>query len=132
MSTRAVVIFRSGWDNRHQAMIYRHSDGYPGGLGEDIQTFLDELEQTVPDNRFYDYGYLAAKWVVWDCTRYVAQMNTGLRDCAPNCGYLDFLGCGIIQEEPGDIEYRYIVQCGDTDSTSSDSGARPKVTCQEV
>lgn len=40
MSTRAVVNFCDGSKKHIRAKIYRHSDGYPEGLGKDLKEFL--------------------------------------------------------------------------------------------
>ena len=55
MSTRATVHFqRSGKD---EAIVSRHSDGYPAGLGAALDEFLLEC-QKLQDNRFEDPSYL--------------------------------------------------------------------------
>jgi len=62
MSTQATVHFQE--NGKTEAIIYRHTDGYPEGLGEDLQTFLNEVNK-LKDKRFDDPSYLAAKFVVW-------------------------------------------------------------------
>lgn len=107
MSTRAAIHFEDSRGKAH-AIVYRHSDGYPEGLGKDIDEFVTEVRSYVIDNRFNDPSYLAAKWVVWDCKRYVEGLSKmGLR----SGHYLDFLGCGILLDDPFDIAYRYHVVC---------------------
>jgi len=103
-----------------EAKIYRHSDGYPEGLGQDLLEFLRELKNNVLDNRFDDAGYLAAKWVVRDAT-----MNRRYTNGEPHD--LNFLGVGVVAADPGDIEYRYEVFCGDFD----DDGL-PKVMVYDI
>ena len=132
MSTRATIHFETiqtrEWDavNRKaidlatpkvvtDAIVYRHSDGYPEGLGQDLKAFILRV-RTLKDTRLGDASYLAAKWVVFDTHRYrefdIAQVKADpswadfLGD--PN-DPLNFLGCGIVMEDPGDIEYRYHV-----------------------
>ena len=106
MSTRACVHFMQYGEA--EARIYRHSDGYPEGLGQDLLEFLRELKDNVRDNRFNDAGYLAAKWVVRDATMNRQYANGEAHD-------LNFLGVGVVAEDPGDIEYRYEVLCDDFD-----------------
>lgn len=106
MSTRACVHFMQ--NGGAEAKIYRHSDGYPEGLGQDLLGFLQELKDNVRDNRFNDAGYLAAKWVVRDATFNRQYANGEPHD-------LNFLGVGVVAEDPGDIEYRYEVLCDDFD-----------------
>lgn len=106
MSTRAVVHFREG--GATIAMVYRHPDGYPEGLGQDLLDFLSEVQENVQDTRFGDPSYLAAKWVVRDAQRYAGKFTAGERIQAHS---LDFLSVGIVMQEPGDIEFRYFVNC---------------------
>ena len=110
MSTRAAIHFQ--FDSVDYAIISRHCDGYPEGLGKDIQDFLDDVSE-LEDNRFGDPSYLAAKWVVWDSQRTGTTVT------------LDFLGVGIVMEDPGDIEYKYLVECHNGDK-------RPEVKCVKV
>jgi len=107
MSTRACVHFMQ--NGEAEAKIYRHSDGYPEGLGQDLLGFLQELKTNVTDNRFTDAGYLAAKWVVRD-----AMENRQYANGEPH--NLNFLGVGIVAEDPTDIEYHYEVLCNDFDA----------------
>ena len=107
MSTRACVHFMQ--NGEAEAKIYRHSDGYPEGLGQDLLVFLNELKDNVRDNRFNEAGYLAAKWVVRD-----AMENRQYANGEPH--NLNFLGVGVVSQDPTDIEYRYEVLCGDFDA----------------
>ena len=98
MSTRATVHFC--WDEKTTgAIVYRHCDGYPDGLGKDLKTFLKEVKDNVQDTRFNDPHYLAAKFVVWQAGKYAKKHP------------LDFLSIGIMLEDAGDIEYKYSVIC---------------------
>ena len=118
MSTRACVHFMQ--NGGAEAKIYRHSDGYPEGLGQDLLGFLQELKDNVRDNRFNDAGYLAAKWVVCDATMNRHYANGETHD-------LNFLGVGVVAEDPTDIEYRYEVLCGDLDANGL-----PKVMMYDI
>lgn len=119
MSTRATVHFADADGTR--AIVYRHSDGYPEGLGNDLQEFLADVSKALNDTRFNDPSYLAAKWVVWDAERHCEYFH-GLKNGTSRLG---FLGVGIVLKDPGDIEYRYTVLCTGRDT-------QPTVTCEEV
>lgn len=70
MSTRANIHFMDEYGTA--SIIYRHSDGYPSGLGVDLHKFLDEAAK-LQDNRFDDPEYLAAKYLVWQAGEYVQR-----------------------------------------------------------
>lgn len=101
MSTRSTTHFLD--DGEIIAIVYRHSDGYPEGAGTDLLRFIDECAK-LPDPRFGDPSYLAAKYVV-----FLAEMFNRNQ----NANRLDFLSVGVCMQDPGDIEYRYTVECGD-------------------
>ncbi len=107
MSTRCMINFCEG--KQIAAKIYRHYDG--GDVGEDLELFFDEVEEQCEDTRFYDAEYLAAKFVVWQASKYSKDKN------------LNFLGLGVSMEDHGDIEYIWFVDC--------DSKERPKVRVKE-
>jgi len=136
MSTRATIHFESRrtrrWDPdtgesvtldepvvETEAIIYRHSDGYPEGLGLDLVRFINEVRQ-LQDTRLSDPAYLAAKWIVFDVSEYHAHMTTSNEQRKANgekpyyadpVPRLDFLSIGVVMSDPGDIEYRYHVIC---------------------
>jgi len=86
-------------------MVYRHGDGYVEGLGQSLLEFLIDCK-SLPDSRLTDASYLAAKWVVYDSQEY------GKRGDGQGDGYtLNFLSVGIVSREPGDIEFRYTIDC---------------------
>ena len=118
MSTRAIVHFMQ--NGEIEARIYRHSDGYPEGLGQDLVAFLQELKDNVRDNRFNDAGYLAAKGGGRDATYNRQYANGEPHD-------LNFLGVGVVSADPGDIEYRYEVMGDDYDANGL-----PKVMVYDV
>ena len=106
MSTRANVHFVYGQaESAIAANIYVHSDGYPEGLGQDILDFLTVLEGNVPDNRFGDPEYLAAKFLVWK-----ANMNREGKN-SKNSHLLGFTGVAPCIVDHTDIEYIYTVFC---------------------
>ena len=116
MSTRATIHFRSYGET--EAIVYRHSDGYPAGLGKDLKLFFKDVkaqcEGTMNGTRFNDPAYLAAKFVVWQADKY----------CKDIFGKLNFVGIGVCLEDPGDIQYRYILECTDDKP--------PKITIEEI
>jgi hypothetical protein len=124
MSTRATVHFTYADENKPTAIVYRHSDGYPEGLGKDLEKFFDAVEAQTSDTRFDDPSYLAAKFVVWQADQYTVKYDRSSPEPKETKGnMLDFLSVGIVMSDPGDIEYRYTVKCGH---------ARPKVICRKA
>jgi len=115
MSTRAVVNFVDTYSPQPVAKVYRHCDGYPDGLGEDLKRFFAHVENTLVDTRFEDPSYLAAKWLVWD------SMQTYNYDRE---NPLDFTTIGIVMETPADAQFEYDVVC---------TGANiPHLVCIEI
>jgi len=112
------------------AKIYRHGDGYPDGLGKDLQAFLDLVKATLKDTRFNDASYLAAKWVVHDAGRMAKYQNYDFntRTYGPVTNPLQFLSVGIMMEDPGDIEYSYDVIC----NGNFDKETMPTIICHRV
>lgn len=112
MSTRATIHFHDKGSDEPEAIVYRHNDGYPEGLGLDLRRFIAEVRANVKDSRFTDPSYLSAKWIVFDAAQH--------RECSSkwNNGNpvhdLDFLSIGVCSKDPGDIEYRYHVICDGT------------------
>lgn len=106
MSTRATVHFQEGGETL--AIVYRHYDGQPdnSGLAYDLGRFFKEVQRHTDDTRFNDASYLAAKFVVWQATEYKGN------------GALDFLGIGVVLEDPEDIAFRYLVACDSSDTPS--------------
>ena len=96
MGTRATVCF---WqEGELTAQVFRSGDGFPSGLGADLQVFLQiELRDNPNDTRFDDMGVLAARWVHYEMTHYAAT-------------HMDQVA--IIMEEYDDVEYRYHVSYG--------------------
>src|SRR5208282_1195712 len=116
MSTRSTTHFiDSEFSQKPIAIVYRHSDGYPEGAGMDIVRFLKACK-ALPDSRLNDPSYLAAKYVV-----FLADMFNGRAKSK-----LDFISVGILSEDPGDIEYRYVIDCGNLVK------GLPTVTCYAV
>ena len=106
MSTRCTTHFRDTLDGETTAIVYRHHDGYPEGAGVDLVKFVKDVksqcEGTSYGTRFNDESYLAAKYLTFLVTNGYKYDET-----KP----LDFGGVGILNQDPMDIEYRYIVVC---------------------
>jgi len=114
MSTRCTVHFHYRDNQEPEAIVYRHSDGYPNsqhGVPASLERFFTDVETQTKDTRFNDPTYLAAKYVVWQANEYSGDEM------------LDFLSVGVMQSDPGDIEYRYHIWC------NSD---KPNVTWEKV
>lgn len=128
MSTRCSIHFT--WGAEVQANVYRHSDGYPDGddgVLASLERFFAAVEQQArADTRFEDPSYLAAKFVVWQAGMKATRLNphTFKPEPAPP---LAFTGVGVQIEDPGDIAYRYRVDC-----RIDANGARPAVTWQKA
>jgi hypothetical protein len=114
MSTRSTTHFVYG--ERTEAIIYRHSDGYPEGAGKDIFRFFDDVRSQTKDTRFGDPSYLASKYVVWLADQFRNSRNL-----------LDFLSVGVTQKDPDDIEFRYTIDCAHLDQHGT-----PSVTCYDI
>jgi len=113
MSTRSTTHFV---EHDLRAIVYRHHDGYPRGHGADLWRFLTHVQGYCTDTRFGDAPYLASKLVVWLAHQYAFTYRRDEGVLAPRPSHpLDFLSVGIVQADPGDIEYRYVVDCGHRD-----------------
>jgi len=99
MSTRATIHFEQTYGNP-EAIVYRHFDGYPEGLGNALEEFLDESQMSDRDPMFDQPKYLAARWVAWDI----------LRD---HLTIYESTDTGIVLHDPPDIVYRYHMICRD-------------------
>jgi hypothetical protein len=98
-----------------QAIVYRHSDGYPEGAGRDINQFLNECKK-LKDPRLDDASYLAAKYVV-----FLANMFNN-----SHASRLDFIGVGIVDATFDDFAYSYTIDCGKLDAKG-----KPEVLCYD-
>jgi hypothetical protein len=125
MSTRSTTHFQE--NGQDIAIVYRHSDGYPEGAGVDLLRFIGECAK-LQDSRLSDPSYLAAKYVVFLADMFNRTMKkvNGEYKYVKSKSKLEFLGVGVLMEDPGDIRYRYIVDCGNI------VDGKPKVTCNPV
>lgn len=101
MGTRATVHFKYVDEEKPEAIVYRHGDGHPDGLGKDLYRFLEDVKNQCADTRFNDPSYLAAKYVVWQAGEYSKDKTKPL----------DFLSVGVVLEDPDDITFRYTLHC---------------------
>jgi hypothetical protein len=125
MSTRSTTHFCYGEST--EAIVYRHSDGYPEGAGKDLIRFLETCRDTLKDTRLNDPTFLAAKYVVFLAREFNYSFNEN-RERVPNDNPFDFLSVGVCMQDPGDIEYRYLVDC----SNIGPDTKLPRVVCQDV
>jgi len=127
MSTRSTTHFIWGGDTEHPiAIIYRHGDGYPEGAGVDLLRFLDECAK-LKDPRFSDPSYLAAKYVVFLADMFNYGYDDNFKPIRA-ASRLEFLSVGVVREDPGDIEYRYTVNC----TSGFGSKVPPTVECYDI
>lgn len=90
--------------------VYKHWDGYPESMVPLFRSFLHRVGH-LGDTRFTDPSYLAAKWVVFLAEMYAERYDSTTGKTTKNDDPLDFLSVGIVNVEPGDIEFRYYVDC---------------------
>jgi len=91
MTTRAVVKFQ--WRGETDAIIYKHCDGYPEGLGSLLLRFIEEVRHSQQRNFLDGPGGMAARL----------------------CAFLLKADPGEVVEvcmkPPGDEEFTYIIEC---------------------
>jgi hypothetical protein len=117
-----------------EAIIYRHSDGYPEsehGVPATLERFFEAVEEQTNDRRYSDGSYLAAKFLVYQAGVY-SRMSPSIHQGGglynvDEAKPLDFLSVAPVLEDPADIYYRYTVHCDQRD----DQG-RPVVTWEAV
>lgn len=113
MSTRSQIGFydkKETPNKKFEALIYRHSDGYPSAVLPDIIPFL-KWWKTV--RGLSDLEYVSARLLQYLCNEYDVrgkelekQLGTSL---SKNTDYTGTLGHGICKGFHGDIEYFYKV-----------------------
>ena len=114
------------------AIIYRHSDGYPKGAGLDLFKFLARCKK-LEDSRLNDVHFLSARYVAFLGEIFAVDGNMvgSGKDRkyveTPRKERLDFISIGVMMQDPFDIEYRYVVDCGKIGKRGL-----PKVTCYKV
>ena len=95
---------------RVEAMIYRHSEGYPSGVQDDLAKFFAQVEHDTDDNRFRHPEYLAAKFLVWAVAVMREHMKL-FRIEGEKDGPLNFLSYGVAKRSHCDVSYEYFVDC---------------------
>lgn len=110
------------------AIIYRHSDGYPEGAGLDLFKFLKRCKK-LKDSRLTDSSFLSARYVVFLGEMFAVDWMKRDANGKPksNKDRLDFISVGVMMQDPLDIEYRYVVDCGNIGMNDL-----PTVTCFKV
>jgi hypothetical protein len=113
MSTRCQIGFYGKGEKdlkKFQALLYKHSDGYPEGVLPIIEPFLKEFNAK---RGLSDIEYASA-WCLYTIIQdHVTHMAEWAKDSpSPSCPEdgRDFLGHGICTGFHGDIEYFYAVQ----------------------
>ena len=130
------------------AIVYRHCDGYPTVAGVDLCKFITRCK-ALKDSRLDDPSYLAGRYMVFLAEMYATDGMFQSPDGKlhkhipldkpedekwkyvniPRKNRLNFISAGIVMEDPGDIEYRYTVDCGKQDPKDP---KRPEVKCFKV
>ena len=113
MSTRSTTHFTYGDESKPVAIVYRHPDGCPDGAGVDIRRVLGEC-QKLSDPRLDDPSYLAAKYVVFLAGMFNREFKivNGKYDYVKSPSPLAFISVGVMTQDPEDIVYRYVINCG--------------------
>lgn len=116
MSTRcqiAFVEFQGADIDSPQALIYRHSDGYPSGVLPDIMPFLGWWNERRGVN---DIEYCSARLLQYLCNKYDGyrlEMSKEFKhlkdDIEEQKGFTGELGHGICKGYHSDIEYLYVI-----------------------
>jgi uncharacterized protein YfeS len=131
MSTRSTVHFvNEKWYQNH--IVYVHHDGYPSYRGRQVMEFLRDVKSEIMDTRFSESGVTAARFVGYMLKTYhdIALESVERNEDAKKWTDTHPLGAisvKLMNEDPGDIEYRYIVRCDQLDEEGI-----PKVMMQEV
>lgn len=113
MSTRSQVAFCCDTNDYrlHDALVCRHCDGYPEGMGNDLLRFFADVKKAnekYGDTRFDDPEYLAARFIVWQHLEYAKSES---REERGEDNPLMILGGGVTRELHLDIAYLYVVVC---------------------
>jgi hypothetical protein len=137
MGTRCVLNFCDSKGKLH-AKVYRHMDGSPESVCDDLDRFFKAVEQDSVEGmyglRFDDPSDLAARFVVWtvhDTSKRMMELKQSMAKVIPGFQpggdkLLDFGGVGIVLEDPGDLAYTHQILCAPADQKT-----RPKVTSQK-
>lgn len=125
MSTRSQIAFYESPEAKleePEALLYRHSDGYPSGVLPDIMPFLEWWAQ---GRGISDIEYCSARLLQWLTNQYDKGsmdfnrdwIKKGLdtsgrlkQELAEAEKFTGTLGHGICKQFHGDIEYLYAIQ----------------------
>ena len=114
MSTRCQIGFYRKDEkdlNKWEALIYRHSDGYPEGVLPELLPFLKWFDKA---RGMSDTEYVSARCLQYLCNSYdgmtweMAEKFTHVKDQISK-DFTGVLGYGICNGFHGDIEYFYAV-----------------------
>jgi len=132
MSTRSQIGFYGGTEkdlNNWQALIYRHSDGYPDGVLPDIMPFLKWWKKDT--GRHDDTEYTSARLL-----QYMTNLHDGRYqkhwEKAEEKGLTGVYGHGICKDFHGDIEYFYAVYPDRVDVYETDFNFEGDKTINEI
>lgn len=112
MSTRSQIGFYESKPkdlNNFNALIYRHSDGYPEGVLPNIIPFLKWWKS---GRGLTDTEYVSARLLQWLCNEYDrhgAEFDKEAGRTVTTNEYTGTLGHGICKNFHGDIEYFYAI-----------------------
>jgi len=106
MSTRCTTHFKYGKET--EAIIFRHTDGYPSVAGAELKKFLQRCK-ALPDSRLNDASMLAARYVVFLAEQFA--VNYIANGTEPKADRLDFISVRVLMRDTDDVAYRYEVDC---------------------
>jgi len=132
MSTRCQIGFYNNEKDpidKPEALIYRHSDGYPGdlenewGVLQDIVPFLKWFKAARGLN---DTEYVAARLLQWLCNQYDGFVQMKVPYDFEKKPFTGTLGHGISKEFHDDIEFYYRVYPDVLEVYDIDFDSKPK------
>jgi len=111
MSTRSQIGFYRNEPNLNtlknfDALLYRHSDGYPSGVLPNIIPFLKWWKTA---RGLDDIEYCAARLLQYLCNEYDGRGRNMEKILGKNTDYTGIYGHGICKFFHGDIEYYYAI-----------------------
>lgn len=138
MSTRCQIGFYSKKEQKiddFEALIYRHSDGYPGkpdgteyGVLEDIMPFLNWFAGA---RGISGVEYVSARLLQYLCNQYDGDKEAQIKEYSHTASQvsLEFtgsLGHGICNDFHGDIEYFYKIYPNAVEVYETEWDSKPK------
>ena len=114
MSTRCQIAFYDDEDekdlSKFNALIYRHSDGYPEGENGVLHDILPFLKWFKKERGLEDMEYTSARLLQWLCNVYDKETKD-YEEEKGEAGYTGILGHGISKDFHWDIAYLYAIYC---------------------